>query len=184
MYTEGWWGYVEFATSAIKAQVAAARIVADGYIIKLVTPSEPAPAYAAAAQALAVSSVEEANRPQFVHALHGQADGAAAGLAGSPQTMYSTYGHPAYGYDPNYGKSRLDASVPAFVSRGIGRPHSTSATDANPSRPDTSIVVISLYHCVAACFLCMLSTSSDCENIVSLHMSLLRAVEQLTLRKT
>ena len=118
MCTEGWWGYVEFATSAIKTQVAAARIVADGYIIELVTPSQPAPAYAAAAQALAAGSVEEeANRPQFVHALHGQTAGAAAGLAGSPPTMYPTYGHPPYGYDPNYGQSRLHAAMPCSCFR-------------------------------------------------------------------
>ena len=132
MCPEGWWGYIEFATIAIKTQVAAARIVAGGYIIKLMTPFEPAPAYAAAAQALVASSVEVANRPQFVHALHEQTDGGAAGLAGSPQTMYSTYGHPAYGYDPNYGKCRLHAAVPAFMSCGIERPCSIFATNCKP----------------------------------------------------
>jgi len=76
----------------------------DGYIIQLSVPTALAPAYAAAARACPVSTVEEAKRPQYIYASDAQTHGAAAALAGPVQTQYPAYSYAAYGYDPSYGE--------------------------------------------------------------------------------
>ncbi|KAL0041127.1 hypothetical protein WJX77_005756 [Trebouxia sp. C0004] len=103
--TIGWWGYVEFGTSAIKAQTNAASLVVEGYNIQLSVPTEPAPAYATAAQACPASTIEEAKRPQYIFASDAQPHADAAALAGPLQRQYPTYSYPAYGYNPGYGYS-------------------------------------------------------------------------------
>ena len=94
----GYWGYVEFGTSASTAQPPGASLVVDGYIIQLSVPFEPAPAYASSAQAAVALSQTITQYPQYIYVRDAQ--------TGAAQAQYPGY-YPAYGYEPNYGELHL-----------------------------------------------------------------------------